>query len=86
MKELRGFRRVTLQPGEAKRVTFQLHLHQTAYYDRTMRFVVEPGTLQVMVGNSSVNLPLTGEVAIGGETVEVADAKRFVCVSEVAAS
>jgi beta-glucosidase len=31
VKELRGFQRLTLQPGEAKRVTFQLHLHQTAY-------------------------------------------------------
>jgi len=86
VKELRGFQRVTLQPGEAKRVTFHLHLHQTAYYDRTMRFVVEPGTLQVMVGNSAVTLPLTGEVTIGGEAVAVGDDKRFVCGSEVEAS
>jgi beta-glucosidase len=85
VKELRGFQRITLQPGEAKRVTFHLHLHQTAYYDRTMRFVVESGTLQVMVGNSSVNLPLTGEVVIVGDVVEVGDDKRFVCGSEVTA-
>lgn len=83
VKELRGFQRLTLQPGEAQRVAFHLHLHQTAYYNREMRFVVEPGTLQVMVGNSSVNLPLAGEVAIVGNVIEVGDEKRFVCASEV---
>ncbi|MCB0060910.1 MAG: fibronectin type III-like domain-contianing protein, partial [Caldilineaceae bacterium] len=82
----RGFQRLTLQPGESKRVTFHLHLHQTAYYDRAMRFVVEPGTLQVMMGNSSVNLPLTDEVTVGGDLVEVGNEKRFVCGSEVGAA
>lgn len=83
VKELRGFQRLTLQPGESKRVTFQFHLHQTAYYDRAMQFVVEPGTLQVMVGNSSANLPLTGEVLITGNVVFVDEEKRFVCDSSV---
>lgn len=83
IKELRGFQRLTLASGESKCVTFRLHLHQTAYYSRDMRFVVEPGTLQVMVGNSSENLPLTGEVAIVGDVVEVGNEKRFVCESQV---
>jgi hypothetical protein len=50
-----------------------------------MNFVVEPGTLQVMVGNSSANLPLISEVKIGGDVVAVGDDKRFVCGSAVSA-
>jgi beta-glucosidase len=53
VKELRGFQRVSLQPGERVRVIFTLPVERLAYYDAAMQLAVEPATVQVMVGNSS---------------------------------
>ncbi|MDQ6651152.1 MAG: beta-glucosidase BglX [Acidobacteriota bacterium] len=54
VKELKGFERVTLQPGERRRVQFILTPEQLGFYNRDMRFVVEPGEFRVFVGASSV--------------------------------
>ena len=48
VKELKGFKRMTLKPGEAKRVNFRLKSKDSAFYDRDMKYVVEPGTFKVM--------------------------------------
>ena len=56
VKELKGFQRITLQPGETKRVEFTLGPDQLGFYDRMMRFVVESGEFKVMVGPNSENL------------------------------
>jgi beta-glucosidase len=53
VKELKGFQRVTLQPGEKKHVEFSLGREQLGFYNREMKFVVEPGEFKVMVGSSS---------------------------------
>jgi len=60
VKELRGFQRVSLAPGESKTVTFTLDARQLAYYGES-GFVVEPGTVQVLIGSSSADIRLTGE-------------------------
>ncbi len=52
-KELRGFERVTLGPGETKTVTFMLGPDALSLIDRQMQRVVEPGKFDVMVGTSS---------------------------------
>ena len=53
VKELKGFQRVTLQPGEKRRVEFTLTRDQLAFWNRDMKFVVEPGEFSVMVGSNS---------------------------------
>ena len=53
VKELRGFARVTLQPGDARTVTFRLGPDELSLIDRRMQRVVEPGRFDVMVGTSS---------------------------------
>jgi len=53
-KELRGFERVTLAPGEHKVVTFTLGPAELSLIDRRMQRVVEPGRFEVMAGTSSV--------------------------------
>ena len=53
VKELRGFERVTLAPGESKRVTFTLGPDELSLIDRKMQRVVEPGRFDVMVGTSA---------------------------------
>jgi len=56
VKELRGFRRITLNPGETKVVEFTLGPEELSYLNRDMRRVVEPGTFRIMVGGNSVDL------------------------------
>ena len=56
IKELRGFRRITLDPGETKTVEFTLGFDELSFLDRDMHRVVEPGTFKVMVGGNSVEL------------------------------
>lgn len=53
VKELKGFQRVTLQPGETKQVEFMLGSEQLGFWNRQMRFVVEPGEFRVLVGANS---------------------------------
>jgi beta-glucosidase len=51
--ELKGFRRITLAPGERRTVTFEVGPEQLSYHGPEMKRVVEPGRFQVMVGGSS---------------------------------
>jgi beta-glucosidase len=53
LRELRGFERVSLRPGEAKRVAFTLDREDLGLYDRQLRFRVEPGVFDVWVSSSS---------------------------------
>jgi len=71
LKELKGFKRITLQPNETRTVVFELPVNALAYYDVDMRYVVTPGTIEVIVGNSSVNQPLTGSFNIIGDETEI---------------
>ena len=54
--ELKGFERITLRPGEKRRVQFTLAPEHLGFYDREMRFVVEPGEFKVFAGPNSVDL------------------------------
>ena len=74
LKMLRGFKRVTLKAWETKTITFLLKGKDLAYGDgpATVPFdsteggwMVEQGKIQVMVGGSSADLPLRGEVEVG---------------------
>ena len=49
-RQLAGFARVELEPGESATVRFRVDPTQLAYYDEQMRLVVEPGAVRVMVG------------------------------------
>ncbi|MFO7320255.1 MAG: glycoside hydrolase family 3 N-terminal domain-containing protein [Chloroflexota bacterium] len=71
VKELKGFKRLTLNPGETKTVTFHLPVNLLAFYDRDYRYVVEPGTVDIMVGNSSQDVQASATLTITGEKTEV---------------
>ncbi len=65
IKELVGFQRVELQPGESRRVTFTLpYTAQALWYwhESQRKFVLQPGTLKLMIGHSSADIDLTGEI------------------------
>ena len=53
VKELKGFERVSLKPGEAREIDFEITPDMLAYYDLNMNWVVEPGGFSIMVGGSS---------------------------------
>jgi beta-glucosidase len=53
VKELKGFQKVWIEPGETKTVTLDITPESLAFYDVNMKYVVEPGEFEIMVGNSS---------------------------------
>jgi beta-glucosidase len=55
VRELKGFERVTLKPGERRRVQFKLTPAELGFYNRDLRFVVEPGAFKVFAGTSSAD-------------------------------
>ena len=55
VKELKGFERVTLKAGERRRVAFKLTPAELGFYNRDLRFVVEPGAFKVFAGTSSAD-------------------------------
>jgi beta-glucosidase len=64
-KELRGFQRVSLAPGEKKSVTLQVPAEKLAFYDDTVhKFVVEPGAFDIMVGSASDDIRLAEQVMV----------------------
>ena len=56
VKEMRGFRRISLDPGQTKTVEFPLGFEELSFLNRDMHRVVEPGTFKIMVGGNSVDL------------------------------
>ncbi len=53
VRRLRGFERVTLRPGQSRRVFFSVDRKDFGFYDNDGRFVVEPGTIELYAGDSS---------------------------------
>jgi len=71
VKELKGFKRVTLEAGQSARVTFNVPVALTAFYDRAMRYVVEPGVFEVLVGSASDDIRQPGQFKLVGATTPV---------------
>jgi beta-glucosidase len=53
VRRLRGFERVTLDPGQSTTVSWTLDRSDVGFYDNSGRFVVEPGAIDVFAGDSS---------------------------------
>lgn len=53
VKELKGFRRISLKPGETRSVSFDILPETLAFYDADMKYGVEKGTFTIMIGSSS---------------------------------
>lgn len=65
VKELKGFRRVTLHPAEKQTVSFSLSQDELGFLDAAMKYVVEPGSVEVLVGSSSADIRARGTIEIG---------------------
>jgi beta-glucosidase len=65
VRELKGFQRVELQPGESRRVVFALSERDFSFFDaETKQWVFEPGAFDVFVGSSSRDLPLSQRMVL----------------------
>ena len=83
IRELRGFSRVTLAPAEACTVVFVIASEQLGLVDRAMRYVVEPGRIRVLVGTSSADDRLAGDLDLVGPVVEALNRERYLTPTRV---
>lgn len=59
VKELKGFKKISLQPGETKTVEFTITPEDLSFYNLSMKKIVEPGTFTVYIGGNSVDCKST---------------------------
>jgi beta-glucosidase len=64
-RELKGFAKVTLAPGETKHVTLELDARSFSYWsDSAHKWSIDPGKFVIRVGDSSENTPLSAEITL----------------------
>jgi beta-glucosidase len=83
VKLLKGFTRLSLDPGQRQRVTFHLSVDQLAFCTRELAFMVEPGRFQVMLGSSSEDIRLQGEFDVLGPKPIPVSQRMFECPVEL---
>ncbi|HPR97247.1 MAG TPA: glycoside hydrolase family 3 N-terminal domain-containing protein [Thermotogota bacterium] len=71
VKELKGFGKIHLEPGEEKLLSFILPVELLSFFDREMNMVVEPGEFKIMIGASSEDIRLE-------KTIEGMGQKRYI--------
>ncbi len=79
VKELRGFARLHLLPGEKKHIRFDLPVNMLAYYGEGLKLVLEPGTVKVLVGSSSEDIRLQTAFEVSGETKQIVKDRVLDC-------
>jgi beta-glucosidase len=77
VKELKGFLRVGLAPGERRTVVFTIAVEQLAFAGVDGTLVIEPGRHQVMLGTSSADLPCVAEFEVVGDRRTLAARSHF---------
>ena len=82
-KELAGFARVPLTPGETKTVTFELKATQLAFLTTDMKWKVEKGAVDIMIGKSCDDIVLSAQIQIENDTYIDGAKRSFYAVSEI---
>jgi beta-glucosidase len=70
VKQLKGFRRISLRPNEEKEVTFTITPELLKILNDKMRWVVEPGDFRIMIGGSSRDIKLRGILGVRQGTLK----------------
>jgi hypothetical protein len=83
VRQLVGFARVPLEPGEARDVTFHVHTDRTSFTGRDLVRIVEPGEVEVQVGASAGDLPCRGSVLLTGPVRATGPDRRLTTPVEV---
>ena len=77
LQELAGFHRLSLAPGQEKRVTFEMNVAQLACLNARSELVVEPGEILVMLGSSSADIRQTGSFHVMGPLLRLSHRQHF---------
>ena len=83
VKELAGFVRVNLEPGETKRIRFTVEASQMAFLDRNMEWKIEKGDIDVEIGSSSEDIRLKGCFAIAEDAWIAGRDRGFFAAAQV---
>lgn len=66
VQELKAYKRITLKPGESKLLEFTIPTAQMGFYDIHMDYVLEPGTMEVMIGAASNDIRFRENIVLTG--------------------
>jgi beta-glucosidase len=66
VQELKGFRKLRLEPGETRRISFEIDESLLAFHDASLRLVAEPGRFELMLGGASDDIRLRGQFELVG--------------------
>ncbi len=77
VQELKGFKRISLKAKETKLVTFSLSTNQLGFYNADIKYVLEPGAFEVMVGSSSQDIRGRGEFSVTGDVADISQHKVY---------
>lgn len=86
LRQLTGFARVTLEPGESARVTFTVAADRLGFTGRDLARIVEPGDVEVMIGASCEDVRLRGRLRLTGEPRTLGPDAKLVTGVRVAVS
>lgn len=79
VKELKGFIRLALKPGETRKIVFHLPVNMMAYYDEDLKLILEKGKFIVMIGSSSQDIRLQGDFTVTGPERTFIKKREFHC-------
>jgi len=79
VKELKGFCRLHLEPGQSRAVTFHLPVNMLAFYDDQLNLILEGGKIKIMIGSSSTDIRLQDEFEISESTKTFVGQRVFTC-------
>ena len=82
-KELQGFARVALQPGEEKEISFTLQPSQMAFLDEDMRWKIEKGEFEVQIGASSEDIRLKDSFRVTENAWLAGRTRAFYALGEI---
>lgn len=83
VKELKGFIRATLKPGQTRKIVFHLPVNLMAYYDENLKLILEKGKFIIMIGSSSQDIHLQGEYLVSGPERTPVNKREFHCPVEI---
>ena len=82
VRQLCGYLRVRLEPGESARVTFRVDCAQLGFTNENNEFVVEPGSMEFKAGQNSEDLPACTQVTLTGKKRDLAGRRSFTSRAE----
>ncbi len=79
VRQLVGFKKVSLEPQESIELSFELSTAQLGFYNEDMEFVVEPGNAELMLGTSSADIVYKEKIQLTGKKINIMGKRTYTC-------